>query len=350
MADDDVKPLGSEAAVAAADDLPPLRTVNIQLVRTRNVGYAHAVIRTVQVQREPGGLLGIGLDAEDRIVEVTNEKQVNLKLGDQVRALDGRHLGTDNIVNGMKQLPRELTDFGVEVMRWPGKQRPAEWEITLVASVFARRRDNPAAVRRLVRFESKLQFSTVGTFNAARIVSLNADELHTLQIELVREAMMRPLVVGRALLRLEELGECTPPHVEWLPVHGQGAYGVVAELLVRVARCDWAQRVGTSPDTGVRSRAAATAANPFVEPLHAAAPVPRVADVPLVPPHLAAAVAASQGGRGPPVEAGTDQRVRAAHADSSYIYRDDDDGTARPSSSPRLLSSPEAGGRCQADQ
>jgi hypothetical protein len=279
----DAPAAAAHAAPAAVPQLtfPPLRTVSIQLVRGRNVGMAGGRMLHVDVERDADGTLGIGLDHDDRIVEVTNPRQLNLKLRDQIRAVDGLQLGEGNIVTGMRQIPRERTAFPVEIIRWARSTAAPFWEIYATMEVLARGTDeSPLRARRLARVETEPKASPKPHWNESTIVSLANINRHELIIQLIHEGLLRPSLVGEAKIDLEAIGECSPrPYVAWVPLLGRDGMHIVGEFLVRISRCDWAKRLGTSPDTGLDVERLLPLFQPA--PVHDALPLARIHDVPL---------------------------------------------------------------------
>lgn len=272
---------GASAAEQDGDDAGAdgMRTLSIQLVRGRNLGMAGGRLLHVQVERDLDGTIGIGLDNDDRIVEVSNDKQLSLQRGDQVRAVDGVPLGDGNIVMAMRQVPREVAAFPVELVRWPRGASQPSCDVYAVLQTSAR--GGPGGERCLDRVETQLRDSLNAAFNASSIVTLRSAERHELRLQLFREGFWGWPLVGEARVDLTALGAARAPFTAWVPLL-DGAEHVAGELLVRITRCDWATRIGTSPDTGHAEFAPRLELSALMRaPLHEPQPIARIADVPL---------------------------------------------------------------------
>ncbi|KAG8459533.1 hypothetical protein KFE25_012868 [Diacronema lutheri] len=292
LADAPVPPRSHVGGVGATRDAAPragVRTLCVQLERGRNLGWAGGRLMRVEVERDTDGTIGIGLDPCDRIVEVTNAKQLNLHVSDQIRTVGGVALADGNIVTAMRQVPREVCTFPVDIIRWPpGTDAPA-WDVFVVLETVAHAGGDASGVRntrQLDRVESGLCSSRKAAWKASSIVTLSPTHRHELTLQLMCEGVLRPSLVGEAMLDLDALGECAEPFVGWLPLFARARppeqRPVVGELLVRIARCDWAARLGTSPDSGHGDRARPPGAALLWPPRHEAKPLPRIDDVPLV--------------------------------------------------------------------
>jgi hypothetical protein len=284
-------PTAERAAAACAptgrEALPALRTVCIQFLRARNLGALGGELLEVPVTRGDDGTLGIGLNGDDGIVEVTNVQQVNLQVNDQIRAVDGIALRDGNIISAMVQVPRERHTFAVELVRWPkgvldGFWRAADAEHWIEGEVLATTRgssgdaaESEARTRALSNFMTPPELRRSTPLRTQLVVTLSSADRHRLVLKLMRETFfLSEEAVGGVTVCLDDLGPCEAPHAEWLMLRSPGTRGVVGEVLVRVSRCDWAMRLDKSPDATHAPRRPKWAA----EPLHAAQPIARIVD------------------------------------------------------------------------
>jgi len=273
---------------------PPLRTICFQCLRGRNVGVPQARVLRVDVTRDTDGSIGIGLDGDDRILEITNPHQHNLKVGDQIRAVNGVHLGPDNIIAALKHVPRNLETFPVEILRWPQQPPVDPAELYAECEVWTYDGDPSRPVRRIAFKESRFVPRGHPAFNVSLVATLRSAESHVAVVRVLRDGVFGVVPVGEVRLPLEDLGPCEAPACMWTLLAEPHSRFVHGEVLCRVTRCDWASRLGTSPHVGrVRKQgnglrallAEATSAVAEVFPLHKAVPLDRIQDIAL-PPEL----------------------------------------------------------------
>jgi len=277
------------------DLLRTLRTLSIQLVRGRNLGMAGGRLRTVQVERDADGTLGIGLDTDDRLIEVTNPRQLSLQNRDQIIATNGVPLADGNIIGAMRQVPRELLAFPVQLLRWPkGTEQPL-WDVFAVMEIVATSKKfdehSKSGENRLKRIKTESTDSRRPFWSVSTLVTLAPEHnTHELRLTLVREGA--PVFtppwhqdVGAVRISLDALGTDDLPFVRWLPLIGRDGTSIVGEFLLRITRCDWATRIGTSPDTGFLARRHIGGSIDILgdifggrEPQHHAIPLARVLD------------------------------------------------------------------------
>lgn len=273
--------IGAEDVQGRADGLC---TLSIQLVRGRNLGMVGGRLLNVQVERDVDGTIGIGLDTDDHIVEVTNDKQLSLQVRDQIRAVNGVVLGDGNIVTAMRQVASDVKTFPVELIRWPkGTPLPC-WDVfAVVETVAFGGPDSHLGARRLDRVETELRDSRSATFSVNSIVTLYPANSHELRLRLFREGALRPSLIGEAVLDLAAYSLEEGPSVAWVPLlDAANKRAIVGEFLLRIARCDWATRLGTSPDTGHNERVLPrVGASLLRAPIHQPQPLARISDVPL---------------------------------------------------------------------